>query len=72
MFIKNQNVPMKQSTTIENEMMMYLRQTLTDSKCSNEKSSLPGKQVVNNIMNYARSLQVLKSKTADTIFLIGN
>jgi hypothetical protein len=64
-------MPMKQSATIENEMMLFVN-SLTGSKSLNEKSSLPGKHVIKNIMNYARSLQVLKSKSGDPIVLVGN
>ncbi len=62
---------MKQSATIESEMMLYFK-SITGSKSSNDYASLPGKHVINNIMNYARSIQVLKSKDGDSIFLVGN
>ncbi len=62
---------MKQSATIENEMMMYLKSLTTDNR-SNVRIALPGKQVIRNIMNYSRSLQVLRKKDGEPIFLIGN
>jgi hypothetical protein len=35
-------------------------------------STKPGSQVIRNILNYARSLEVLKPKTGEAHFLIGN
>lgn len=65
------NLPMKQLRTIENEMMMYV-QVVSGLTTKADDLPLPGKQVVNNILNYARCLQVMKTRSGETMLLNGN
>ncbi len=62
-------LPMKHLHTTENQMM-YVVESLS---CQNEANiQLPGRQVINNILNYARALEVLRKKNGETFFIVGN
>lgn len=37
-----------------------------------DKSNIPGKNILDNIMNYSRSLEVIKKKNDKPVFLIRN
>ncbi|MFO7978648.1 MAG: hypothetical protein R6U64_08305 [Bacteroidales bacterium] len=39
---------------------------------SQESPSVPGMHVINNILNYARSLEVLNVSTGQSLYLINN
>jgi hypothetical protein len=62
---------MKQFNTLENEFHMPAR-TGPGSEGQPGRSQLPGKEVIHNILNYARSLQVLRKRDGECLFLIGN
>ncbi len=78
---------MKQSGTIEDYFMMYnhLRQEskTNDHEVTADKSqsfckeqcgqqSLPGKQVIRNILSYSRALTVLKRGEGEHLFILNN
>ncbi len=65
-------LPMKQLRTIQNDEIMFFVQSVSDEVSKKNVSSLPGKHVLSNIMNYARSLQVLKKENGEVIMLTGN
>jgi hypothetical protein len=60
---------MKQINTTENQMM-HVVESLTCRISSDNQ--LPGKQVIQNILNYSRALEVLKKKGGEPVFLMGN
>ncbi len=78
---------MKQSGTIEDYLMMYnhLRsgsktndhevtaernQSVCQDQCGQQ--SLPGKQVIRNILDYSRALTVLKRGDGEPLFILNN
>jgi hypothetical protein len=62
---------MKQFHTLEDEIIM-LAKTVSLCAGSGEKLPLPGKNVINNILSYSRSLQILKKNNGECLFLINN
>ncbi len=62
-------LPMKHLHTTENQMM-HVVESLA---CQNEvKVQLPGRQIITNILNYAKALEVMKTKNGESLFLVGN
>ena len=62
---------MKQLPTTENEMMLFPKNAAPEVSADNDYY-LPGKQIISNILNYAKSLQVLKRRNGEALFLLGN
>jgi hypothetical protein len=65
-------LPMKQLRTIQNDEIMFFVQSVSNVANKKNTSCIPGKHVLNNIMSYARSLQVLKKENGEVIMLTGN
>ncbi len=82
---------MKQSNTLENEIIKYLRQmknrviseeqatvgaftgesqSLSDG--GTDKPGFPDRQVIHNILGYARALEVLKPAGGEPMFFLRN
>lgn len=75
---------MKHVPTINNEIINYLiniqdrasyeanvfANELTDDQ--NQDRTLPGKQVISNILNYARAMQVVNNTTGEKFILLQN
>ncbi|MFO7999414.1 MAG: hypothetical protein R6U86_10595 [Bacteroidales bacterium] len=62
---------MKQFHTLDDELFM-LAKSVSVSGALGEHFPLPGKQVINNILSYSRSLQVIKKKDGNCLFLMNN
>ncbi len=76
---------MKHVHTINNEIISFLCniqdratsegfdlvQTLNEEK-QRESNSLPGKHVINNILNYAKAMDVVKNTKGDHFILLQN
>ncbi len=73
---------MKQFRTIEEELMMITKNLsclsssekdeLSSGKSAGREAPLPGRHVIRNILNYSRSLEVLKKSSGSPLFLIKN
>ena len=64
-------LPMKQFHTLEDELIM-LAKSVSLSATAGKEAPLPGKSVIRNILNYSRSMQVLKKSNGACLFLINN
>ncbi len=62
---------MKQTYKTEDKPYM-LSDTFTGRPFGHDREDLPGRQVIRNILAYAQALEVLKKKSGEPIFLIGN
>jgi len=60
---------MKQLHTIENQMM-HVADSIACRKAFDNR--LPGKHIINNILNYSRSLEVFKLKRGKPVMILGN
>ncbi len=65
---------MKQSGTINNEIIRYFNSLAVDDTAESPKMMhhTPRKHVINNIMNYARSMNVIHSSNGKTFIMINN
>lgn len=65
---------MKQSNTINNEIIRFLN-NITGNDAVNQRKTIqhkPGKHVVNNILNYARAMSVLQRENGQAFILLMN
>ena len=62
---------MKQFHTLEDELIM-LAKTASLSVAAGKEPPLPGRSVIRNILNYSRSMQVLRKSNGNCVFLINN
>lgn len=62
---------MKQFHTLENELIM-LAKTFSLPGNSGAELPLPGKNVIRNILNYSRSMQVIRKSDGECLFFINN
>lgn len=62
---------MKQFHTLEDELIM-LAKSVSLSATAGKEPLLPGRSVIRNILNYSRSMQVLKKSNGGCLFLINN
>jgi hypothetical protein len=62
---------MKQFHTLEDELIMLAKKVSLSETAGNELP-MPGRKVIRNILNYSRSMQVLKKSNGDCLFLINN
>jgi hypothetical protein len=65
---------MKQSGTINNEIIRYFNSLAVDDTDEDQKlmHHYPRKHVINNILNYARSMNVMQTNNGQTFFLLNN
>ncbi len=65
---------MKQSGTINNEIIRFFNSLAVDDTDESPKmmQHLPGKYVIDNIMNYARSMNVLHRNNGQTFIMLNN
>lgn len=65
---------MKQSGTINNEIIRYFNSLAVDdtNECRKMMHHQPRKQVINNIMNYARSMNVMHASNGNTFIMLNN
>lgn len=62
---------MKQFHTLEDQLNMWAK-TVSLSDGAGDKLPRPGRNVIKNILDYSRSLQVLKKSNGECLFLINN
>jgi hypothetical protein len=65
---------MKQSGTINNEIIRYFNSLAVDDTDENRNMMhhLPRKHVINNIMNYAKSMSVMQGIDGNTFIMLNN
>jgi hypothetical protein len=65
---------MKQSGTINNEIIRYFNSLTVDDTDKDQKllHHYPRKHVINNILNYARAMNVMQINNGQTFFLLNN
>lgn len=65
---------MKQSGTINNEIIRYFNSLAADDTDEAPKMMhhLPRKHVIKNILNYARSMNVMETSNGKTFIMLNN
>lgn len=65
---------MKQSGTINNEIIRFFNSLAIDDTNESPKmmQHMPGKHVIDNIMNYARSMNALHRNNGRTFIILNN
>jgi hypothetical protein len=65
---------MKQSGTINNEIIRYFNSLAVDNTDENRSMMhhLPRKHIINNIMNYAKSMNVMHGIDGKTFIMLNN
>jgi len=51
---------------------LYEKKELSSGRASNAQPELPGRHVIHNILNYARSLEVMKKNSGEPFYLLKN
>jgi hypothetical protein len=68
------NKPMKKSYTLHTEIPLYSKESLEPQQTMNTEKDifLPGKHVIQNLINYSKSLNIIKSQSIGSFGLISN